>query len=133
VKEIESINKETNNKPYIWCLVGNIIEKRFYGEHKEVKIGTKKFRPNTKIYCFPPLWGDGYVDIKVIGRTKNRKSYQTVITSAKYITNWRLKKVYVPFIVNKMKENNGWTDSEESKEDILSMLNWLSQRTFEVD
>jgi hypothetical protein len=79
------------------------------------------------------LWGDGYVDIKVIGRTRNRKSYQTVITSAKYITNWRLKKVYVPFIVNKIKENNGWTDSEESKEDILSMLNWLSQRTFEVD
>lgn len=133
MKEIENINNETINKPYIWCLVGNIIEKRFYGEHKEVKIGTKRFRPNAKVYCFPPLWGDGYEQIKVIGRTRHRKSYQTVITSAKYITNWRLKKVYVPFIINKMKENNGWTDSEKSKEDILSMLSVLPSRTMKVD
>lgn len=124
---------EGDRKPFIWCLVGNIIEKRYYGESKEVKFGTKKFRPNSKVYCFPALWGDGYENIKVIGRTRHRNSYKTVITSAKYITNWRLKKVYIPFIIQQMKENNGWTDSEESKQDILSMLEWLPQRTMKVD
>jgi hypothetical protein len=129
----ETHHTEALSKPFIWCLVGNIIEKRFYGESKEIKLGTKKFRPNSKVYCFPALWHDGYESIKVIGRTRNKRSYQIVITSAKYITNWRLKKVYIPFIIQQMTENNGWTNSEESKQDILALLEWLPQRTMKVD
>jgi len=119
-------------KPYIWCLVGNIVEERYFGYSREIKRGTKKFRPNAKVYCFPPLWGDGYEEIMVIGKTRRRKSYQTVITSSKYITNWRLQKVYEPFIIKKMKGNGGWDDSEESKETISRMLEWLPERTMKV-
>jgi hypothetical protein len=121
------------SKPFIWCLVGNIIEERYYGENKEIKLGTKKFSPNAKVYCFPALWGDGFEEITVIGRTRKRKSYQTVITSSKYITNWRLQKVYEPFIIKKMKENRGWDESEESKKGISAMLEWLHQLTIKVD
>lgn len=35
-----------------WCIVGNIVEKHYYGSNEEIRLGTKHFRPNTKI-LFP--------------------------------------------------------------------------------
>ena len=42
-----------------WCLVGNIVDKRFYGEEHEIKSGIKLFLPSTKVYIAPHQWGDG--------------------------------------------------------------------------
>jgi hypothetical protein len=116
-------------KRFIWCLVGNIIEKHYYGEEKQIRTGTKQFSPNTKVYCFPALWGDGYEDIKVIGRPRSSNKYITVIMKSKYIKNWRLQKVYQPYVINKMDEENGWDDSDNSKDSIMAMLKWLPDRT----
>ncbi|MBW5449442.1 hypothetical protein GE107_25865 [Cohnella sp. CFH 77786] len=132
----EEIKEEQSRSsiPFVWCLVGNIIEERYFGEGKEqIKQGTKKFRPHAKVYCFPAQWGDGYEEIKVIGRTRRRKNYSTVITSSKYITNWRLQKVFDPFVVKMMKENHGWDETVESIRIIKSMLEWLPQRTIEKE
>jgi len=46
--------------------------------------------------------------------------------------NWRLQKVFHPYIVKKMKETRGWDNSDKSREDILAMLKWLPERTEEV-
>ena len=36
-----------------WCLVGNIVQERDYGEQHEIKSGTKHFSPGTKVLsCF---------------------------------------------------------------------------------
>ncbi|GGF90244.1 ankyrin repeat domain-containing protein [Paenibacillus abyssi] len=118
--------------PYIWCLVGNIVEKRYCGEKREIRRGTKKFTPNTKVYCFPPLWGDGYEEIQVIGRLKNRKNLGVIITSSKYIRNWRLQKVFQSFVVKTMQERGGWDATEQSKKMIENMLVWLPSRTVVV-
>ncbi|MGO4111162.1 hypothetical protein [Paenibacillus sp. YAF4_2] len=93
--------------PYIWCLVGNIIEKRFFGENKTIRRGTKKFTPNTKVYCFSALWGDGYEEIQVIGKLRGRKNLGVIVTSSAFITNWRLQKVFQPYVVRTMTERNG--------------------------
>jgi hypothetical protein len=50
----------------IWCLVANVAPEQVYGEQPEARRGTKHFSPNTKVYCFPPLWGDGYENIRVV-------------------------------------------------------------------
>ncbi|WP_201007948.1 hypothetical protein [Paenibacillus glycanilyticus] len=118
--------------PYIWCLVGNIIENRFYGENKLIRKGTKKFTPSTKVYCFPALWGDGYEEIQVIGKLRGRKNLGIVITSSKYITNWRLQKIFNPYVIRTMTERNGWDGAEESREIIEAMLEWLPSRTMKV-
>lgn len=115
--------------PYIWCLVGNVVEERFYGEAKEIRRGTKKFSPNTKVCCFPTLWGDGYDQIKVIARPRFSQKYIQSIISSKHVTNWRMQKVYTPFIIKKMLENNGWTATDKSREEILQMLEWLAGST----
>ncbi|MCS7461745.1 hypothetical protein N0M98_16445 [Paenibacillus doosanensis] len=126
----EFINQD--NPPFIWCLVGNIIEERYVGEAKVIGKGTKKFSPNSKVYCFPALWGDGYEEIKVIGRTRRRRNYSIVITSSKYITNWRLQKVFAPYIVKTMLANRGWDGTEKSKDTIMSMLMWLPNVTMKI-
>ncbi|WP_136666790.1 hypothetical protein [Flavobacterium sp. H122] len=119
----ESIDKEI----FIWCLIGNIIEKNII--NGEIKFGTKHFSPNTKVYCFPVQWGDGYENIIVIGRHRKTKKLATIIIKSKYITNWRIKKVYNPKIIQLMNNKRGWTNSENDKEIILKMLNWLPERT----
>src|SRR5690349_24575027 len=58
--------KLLDETPFIWCLVGNIVDQHYFGEEKQIKIGTKQFSPGTKVYCFPPQWGDGYEKIKVV-------------------------------------------------------------------
>lgn len=48
MKENEKINYD-----WRWCLVGNIVDKRFYGEEHEIKSGIKLLSPGTKVYIAP--------------------------------------------------------------------------------
>ena len=73
-----------------WCLVGNIVEERKYGEGgTETRRGTKHFTPGTKMYCLPVQWGDGYEQIIVIGHHRGAKKFRTMIISSIWVTNWQ--------------------------------------------
>ena len=88
-----------------WCLVGNIVEQRRFGEGGLiVKPGTKHFSPGTKVYCLPPQWGDGYEQIVVIGRHRGASRLCTMIVSFHHVTNWRAKLVYSPQVHRLMDE-----------------------------
>ena len=115
-----------NDEDWIWCLVGNIVEKHEVGEEHEVKYGTKHFSRGTKVYCFPPLWGDGYERIKVIGKPRKRKHLITIITRANCIENWRIKKVFNPFVLREMARNGGWKNTDRDKADIEKMIAHLN-------
>ena len=56
-----------NLEEFEFCLVGNIIDKHYYGENKEIKHGNKQFRSGAKVYIFPEFGGMGHENIKVIG------------------------------------------------------------------
>jgi len=114
---------------FIWCLVGNIINEHFVEADQEIKRGTKHFLPNTKVYCLPAEWGDGYEKIKVIGRHMKTRRYVCIVMPAQFITNWRIQKVYRPYILKVMRTQYGWTSSKKDKETILKMLKWLPERT----
>ena len=98
---------------FIWCLVGNIIDKHYYGEDHVIKRGTKQFPPNAKVYCFPAQWGDGYENILVMGKPRKKRSLIRIIMKSKYIKNWRLQKVYDKHVITEMMTNFGWTNKEE--------------------
>lgn len=125
--------KTVTEAPYLYCLVGNIVNYRLYGENKEPRKGVKVFSAGTKVYCFPPLWGDGYESIKVIGKPKDSAKLITVIIAAKYVTNWRLQKVYNSYVVRTMLGNDGWEMKQESKTVIENMLKWLPERTEQAE
>ena len=122
-KKHSEIYEDTSD--FIWCLIGNAVEEREYGEQKELRSGTKHFRPGAKLYCFPPLWGDGYEQIKVIGLPRKSKKKITVIIKSDLITNWRKQEVYDQFIIDIMIENGGWDHSAGSHERLDILLNSL--------
>lgn len=88
-----------------WCLVGNIVKQRYFGEGGlTLKPGTKHFSPGTKVYCLPCQWGDGYEQIVVIGRHRGSHRFCIMIVSCHHITNWRPKLVYSPEVHRLMDE-----------------------------
>lgn len=114
-----------------WALVGNIIGEHEYGEEKEIRYGTKHFSSGTKVYCAPAHWGDGYENIVVIGKHRKSPKYIETIIPAKMVENFRLQKVYKPVVLQKMESENSWGfwgNTDEDKEKILSMLEWLNKR-----
>lgn len=124
-RQYEQDLKERRNRnvEFVWCLIGNIIGDHPVGENKEIKRGTKHFSPGTKVYCFPPQWGDGYEKIYVMGRPRQSFKFIKVVISSNLVTNWRIQKVFTPRIKKEMIKNNGWDETDESKERILTLLN----------
>jgi len=123
-----TINPEQvdNDSESVWCVVANVVETRLHGEGREIRSGTKHFSPGTKVYCFPPLWGDGYEKVKVIGRHRGSKKFATIVMASKWLTNWRVKMVYSPYIVSKLKEY--WDNQEESKAKAEELVCIMKER-----
>ncbi|MBX9666174.1 MAG: hypothetical protein K2X93_01090 [Candidatus Obscuribacterales bacterium] len=118
--EDEAVDQERTDP--VWCVVANVAENTVFGEDKESRKGTKHFSPGTKVYCFPPLWGDGYVNVKVIGRHRGSKKYVTMVMPAKHLTNWRSKLVYSPYVTKLLKSH--WDGSEKSKRRSAELADW---------
>src|SRR4029078_12004420 len=59
------------------------------------------FRAGAKVYCFPPLWGDGYRKIKVVGHQRMSNKLVTMVIDSKWIVNRRAELVYSPSIIRR--------------------------------
>ena len=107
------------NKPaketFVYCLTGNIILERISKSQNKIVRGTLHFSPGSKVYCFPIWYGEPYEKMKVIGRHRKTTKFATMIIPSEYITNWRIKAVYNPFIVKEMSLNSGWTNDLRKK------------------
>src|SRR5262245_38326795 len=98
----------------VWCMVGNIVEDRPYGPGGlERRSGTKHFRAGAKVYCFPPLWGDGYRKIKVIGHHRKSNKLVTMVIDSKWIVNRRAELVYSPAIIRRFEGR--WDGADRSR------------------
>ena len=83
-------------------IVGNIVEERPYGPGgQERRRGTKHFRAGAKVYCFPPLWGDGYRKVKVIGHHRKSNKLVTMVIDSRWIVNRRAELVYSPSVIRR--------------------------------
>lgn len=123
--------KDIEDIEFIWCLVGNIVDKHLAGNVLGIKRGTKQFSPNTKVYCFPDRLGDGYEKFYVLGKPRKSHGLIKVIMQTKYIKNWRIQKIYDSHIISEMVNSFGWTGNEYDKETIENMLKLLPAKTVE--
>jgi acylphosphatase len=114
---------------FVYCLVGNIVDKHLAGVNLGIRRGTKQFAPNTKVYCFPNYMSDGYEKVIVMGKPRKKRGLIKVVVKSKFIKNWRLAKVYEPQIISEMIENWGWSNSEDDKKTIEQMVKWLPETT----
>lgn len=77
---------------FCFVLVGNIIDKHYFGEEKEIRRGTKHFSPGTKVYLFPEYGGNGYLDMHVYGLHRKSKRKILMVIRSYMIKNVRVKK-----------------------------------------
>ncbi len=119
------MSEPEEQKP-VWCVVANVKETREHGESKEIKFGTKHFFPGTKVYCYPVLWGDGYEQIKVIGRHRGSHKYVTMIISSSWLENWRTKLVYSPEVIARFEGR--WNSTQDSRAKAEEIVHWMLQR-----
>ena len=126
---------QDNIQPWRWCLVGNIVETHEYGEEKEIKFGTKQFRPGAKVYLAPANWGDGYENIVVIGCPRKTRNFIEIIMRSEYVENLRIQKVYAPFLLHMMEKSQyeWWDDSDRDHDHILSLIDSINSHRCKND
>ena len=93
---------ETENEPeeeYRYVLVGNIIDKYYFGENKEIRRGTDHFRPGAKVYLLPEYHGNGHDAIPVYGLPRKSRKKITITIRAVLIKNVRVKKTFDPKMI----------------------------------
>jgi hypothetical protein len=118
---------------FLWCIVGNIVGNHFYGEQKEIKSGTKHFRPGAKVYCIPEYGGMGHETIRVIGKPRGSRGLINVVIQTKRIKNFRLQKVYSDSLFEKISElplyrvNNSYRLSKKELGDVLDIIKTYSE------
>jgi len=118
------------------CIVGNIVNKHFYGEHKEIRRGTKHFRPNAKVYCLPEYGGMGHETMVVLGIPRKTRRFIKIAIPTKRIKNFRIKTVYKPLAIGYIRENwfyEGWRKEKPKVKDVQEFVNYLNALTEEID
>jgi hypothetical protein len=87
-----------------WCLVANVRKFNRRGEGgREIVEGTRHFSGGTRVYCFPTLWGDGYEQIRVLGKHRGSSRLVVMIVQWRALTHWRAKLVYKPRVLSRLR------------------------------
>ena len=101
----------------IRCLVANVKELVTKGpsEAKVTERGTKYFSGGTKVYCLPPLWGDGYSQIAVLGRHRGARCLCRMVISRERLENFRFQTTGNPYVIAQIKKcGKDWSSYEET-------------------
>ena len=91
--------------PPVWAVAANIVTVRRFGPGgNEIKLGTKHFRPGTKVYIID--WYAGMCErITVVGRGRKSHRLIKIVLTVAAVENLRVKMVYEPAVLSKIKEH----------------------------
>ena len=119
---------------FVWCLVGNIGGVRGTKTDRDESSGTKHFSFGTKVFCLPPLWGDGYEKIVIIGKHRGARQSVMMIIPSERITNWRVQPIYEPEVLRLLDEGyEGRSTVRWSKEQAETMARSLRNHEGRAD
>ena len=104
----------------VWCVVANVAE------DCEIRPGTKHFKPGARVYCFPPVAGDGYENIVVIARQRGSIDFVEMVLPSKYLADCRAQLVYGPYLLDRL--SGHWDGTAESKQLAKEMADVVNDR-----
>ncbi len=116
-KTIENIDE----REFEWCIIGNIIDKHYWGEEKIIKRGTKHFRPGAKVYCIPEFAGMAHENIRVIGKPRKQNRLINIVIRTKLIKNFRVQKVFHPKIQFEIGSHIFYWGNRRSKNELKEL------------
>lgn len=114
------------NQP-IWCVIANVVPRRLYGpDGGEIKIGTKHFTPNTKVYVVDAFWGMGGDSVTIIASPRKTMQYVVISLPSSVLHNFRAKLIYKPQVLRLLSQDgysiaNDKTTQEQAKGIALSL------------
>ena len=125
---------ETIQKPappermWRWCLAGNIVEEHPYGEARELRRGSRPFRPGAKVYVNLVFGGMGHEHILVIGTPRHTKRYIEIVIARRRVERLRLQKVFRPAVLRRMEQSewDWWGDTDAVRDRLIQALEWLN-------
>jgi hypothetical protein len=110
--------KPEETRPFVWCVVAEPE-----GPEAEMRLGLKHLAIGARLYCFPWGFGDGRYKLRVLGRCSGGTNLIELFVEQKLLTNWRVQKVFHPFVVNAMKQHwSAWDDSHEGLKRAIKMV-----------
>ena len=94
------------DEPWIWGVAANVVDENLFGEDRHLRHGTKYFRPNQRVWCFPAFWDRGWFHrFYVIGRRRGRHGLICVAMPAEQLRNPRVKRIYSQAVIRKAHES----------------------------
>ena len=121
-EDLKEFHKE-HTEDFEWCIIGNIVQYHYHGQHKEIKSGTKHFSANTKVYCFPKFGGSAHANMEVLGLHRKSRKFIKIIIQTKRIHNLRLKKVFNPTVLAYIRNNSFYCSNPISDDKFI----WLKR------
>ena len=81
-----------------------------------------------QILLAPIQWGDGYENVVVIGKPRHRRGLIEIVMRRKYITSYRLQKVFQPAVLERMEKSEylWWDGTDADRDRIIDILDWLN-------
>jgi len=132
VTDISTDIKNNLNEDFRYILVGNIIDKYYFGEDKEIKSGTKHFRAGAKVYLLPKYGGMGHENMPVYGLPrKSWKKIKIVIRSV-LIKNVRVKKTFDPKMIEMIVTNHFYSFFGNDESGLNSFANSMNKDNIEI-
>lgn len=98
--------RENPDEEFRYILVGNIIDKHYYGEDKEIISGTKQFRAGAKIYLLPEYGGMGHEAMPVYGLPRKSWKKINIVIRSVMIKNVRVRKIFDPKLIEMVTNNH---------------------------
>ncbi len=122
VSWIKKYFSKTRPDDLSWCVVANIVQKRPYGPNgKEHRIGTKYFRPGTKVYIID--WYPGICEnIVVIGLARKPRRFIKITIRADWVESLRVKPIYSRSVLQRALEHHNEASSCLSKTNAEQLL-----------
>lgn len=131
----------TARTPPVWCIVANVVAERPYGPGGlHWRRGLRLFPAGAKVQVPGGYPGMGYDTVTVIGRTRHSARYAVVDIRTAHLTNWRVKLVYSPAVLDRLGEvcptpNRGFSPrgsdrtSQAYREDLQRAATQFQQHT----
>ena len=85
----------------VWCIVADVVERPAHGPGSTGwQGGLRRFPPGARVYVVDGYAGMGWQAVTVVGDT--RPGYATVAVATEHLSNWRVKLVSSPAVLERL-------------------------------
>ena len=89
----------------LFCVVANVAEETAHGEGgRDLQQGLQHFAAGAKVWVLPPVWGDGGVQVIVVGyhRGTRGRGLVRLVVPRRHLTSFRVQAVCSPAVAREL-------------------------------